>query len=201
MEQQRHMGHEILYSALLRLLKLLEVSLQPDFPDAQVSLSDFTRSASWQADVSHLYLIPHQVVLNEQGLRPETTRERYTDEEGEERYRFYRAPLPLTLHVLLVPSTSRSEEHLKLVGRLYQLLDEQPTLSLESSEQGQDPALRISLAADTRLTSEQLVALFQAGHTVPRLSVPCLIRCLMRSEQILREARPTRSLRGQVQRT
>lgn len=201
MEQQRHMGHEILYSAILRLLRMLEIALQPDFPNLRLLLSDFARSHSWRTDAAQLYVIPHQVILNEQGLRPETTRERYTDDEGEERYRFYRAPLPLTIHTLLVPSIDSMEEHLKLVGRLYQLLDEQPTLSLEEGEQGPDPALRITLAHDTRLAPEQLVALFQAGHTIPRLSVPCLIRCLMRSEQILREARPTRGVRGQVQRT
>lgn len=196
-------SHEVLHATMLRLMQVTTDALAQDFPSVTVLLSDLSRSETWDAAQNAVYVVPHSVTLNEQGLRSDSTREKVMDPNGgEEIFRFYRAPLPLTLHFLFVPCTTTADSDLKLLGRLYQLLHEQPILTRESPESpSQDAEMRQTLGPDMRLTPDQLRDLFFASRITPRLAVPCLIRCMLRSEQVMREARPSRSIRGQVQRS
>lgn len=200
------MSHELLHDVMVRLAQLTREALAPAFPHVSVSLSDLSRSADWAGSQNAVYLVPYGVTLNEQNLRTEATRTRIPDPAGgDDLYRFYRAPLPLTLHALMVPCTDSTGTDLKLLGRLYQRLHEQPVLTLDpvSDEANTAPEAetRLTLSPDTRVTQEQLAALFQASRVAPRLAVPCLIRCLLKSDQVMREARPSRSIQGNVRKS
>lgn len=197
------MSHQVLNEAMTRVLQLTSEALKESFPQTGAVLTSFQACAKVSATEEAVYLVPYLVTPNEQGTRTEATRERtVTGAGGDELYRFYRAPLPLTLRFLFLIRASGIEQELKLVGRIYQLLIEQPVLNLEVQEEAAgDSEMRLTLSMDSRFLSEQAMQLFSAYRVVPSLYVPCLVRCVLRSEQILREARPTRAIRGAVRST
>ena len=196
------MSSEILHSVLTRLIALAGEALQQDFEGIPLRLSGLHLSETWSQSPNTVFVVPHGVTLFEQGIRSEVTRQKVADPAGgDELYRFYRAPMPITLHFLFVPNTDHIETDLKVLGRLYQLLHEQPVLNEEQNEGDGGGETRQTLSADTRMTPELLTALFQASRISPRLSIPCLIRCQLRSDRVMREARPSRSVRGTVHRT
>lgn len=196
------MRHEIINDVNLTIRSLLEAELKTVFKNVAVKLADLENFKKGETKTGVNIFLYH-VHVNEINIR--TTQEPEVVEqgaEGESIYLYYPPPVPLTLNFMLTPFASEPQTEYRLLGRIIQVVQENPTLSGEQLKGDWLPSLeKLSLLPDVHLTFERQLEIFRAFDAPMKMSVGYIARILMQSDKVVKRSKITRAVRPDLGRS
>lgn len=194
--------HEIINDVNLTLKAVVEKELRQVFRNVSVRLGDLYNLSQGDSK-SGVNLFLYEIVVNEPGLsrQEELKEEQESSETGEIEAVYYPAPLRLSLHYLITPYASDPQTEYRLLGRVYQIFQENSGLEGDQLRGEVLPTFsKLGVTPDTNLRYERLADIFRAYSERPKLSAGYVARVELFSAKVLRRTRLVKERRARVRR-
>lgn len=196
------MRHEIINDVNLTIRSLLETELKTVFKNVSIRLADLENFKKGETKTGINVFLYH-VHVNEIGIK--TTQEPdIVDDgpDGESLYVFYPPPIPLTLSFMLTPFASDPQTEYRLLGRILQVVQENPLLTGGLLKGDWLPTQeRLALMPDVHLTFERQLEIFRAFDAPVKMSVGYIARILLQSDKVMKKSKVAKSVRPDFGRT
>ncbi len=190
------MRHEIINDINLTLRTLLEEELQGVFKNVAVKLADLENFKKGETKTG-INVFPYAVTINEPGYRTrEQVRHLEQGEHGEPVYVFYPRPVPLTLSYMITPFATDPQTEYRLLGRIIQIFQENPTVSGKRLKGEWLPKQeKISFSPDYGFSVDRQMEMFRAYEIPFKMSVGYLARTFLDSDKVIRQSKVARGVR------